>query len=107
MGGVHGSVSQSQFQERLEKLRQLSAALVSSTSHTGRAFSQHFAAKYSPPEIEAMASMEPGGMLVSREVKCWRKYLELSESLDPSSIDRVIMAAITEYAESLMKGLDR
>ena len=54
-----------------------------------------------------MASMEPGGMLVSREVKCWRKYQELAESLDPSSIDRVIMAAITEYAESLMKGLDR
>ena len=43
-------------------------------------------------------------MLVSKEVKNWRKYVELSAGRDEATIESEIMQAIADYAESLMKG---
>lgn len=91
----------------LDRLRQLVAAIISAISQAGRQFAHNHAVKFSPTEIEALASMERGGMLVSREVKCWRKYVELSAGRDEASIEGEIMQAIADYAESLMKGLGR
>jgi hypothetical protein len=62
-------------------------------------------AKFSPNEISTLAGMEGGGLLVSKEVKCWRKYVELASGMDETAIETEIMQALSSYAESLMKGL--
>src|SRR5947207_11269256 len=55
-----------------------------------------FRSKFSPTEIEGLAAMERGGMLVSKEVKNWRKYVELSAGRDEAMIESEIMAARSE-----------
>jgi len=91
----------------LEKLRQLIASLVAAVGQAGRQFASRHLAKFSPIEVEALASMEGGGFLVGKEVKCWRKYTELANAMSEASIDNEIMETIANYAENLMKGLGR
>ena len=100
-------VPRGQVASDLERLRQLIASLISAVGQSGRQFASRHLARFSPVEIEALASMEGGGFLVSREVKCWRKYTELADALNEASIENEIMETIATYAESLMKGLGR
>jgi hypothetical protein len=91
----------------LEKLRQLIASLVSAVGQTGRQFASRHLAKFSPINIEAVASMEGGGIFVGKEAKCWKKYVELADTLNEASIESEITETIANYAESLMKGVGR
>jgi len=102
-----GDVPRGQVAADLEKLRQLIASLVSAIGQAGRQFAGRHLARFSPIEIEALAGMEGGGFLVSKEVKCWRKYMELAGTLNEAAIESEIMETIANYAESLMKGLGR
>jgi len=97
-------VPRGQVSHDLERLRQLVAAVVAAIGNAGRQFAHNYATKFSPTEIEGLAAMERGGMLVSKEVKNWRKYVELSAGRDEATIESEIMQAIADYAESLMKG---
>lgn len=105
---VSGSeeVPRGQVSHDLEKLRSLIAALIASISHAGQPFAQHYCRKYAPAEVEAYARPEKKFM-ETLEVACWRKYCELAEALEESSIEREIMQSIANYAESLIKGLKR
>jgi hypothetical protein len=105
--GGDRDVPRGQVTQDLDRLRQLIAAIISAISQAGRQFAHNHAVKFSPQEIEALAAMERGGMLISKEVKCWRKYVELAAGRDEASIESEIMQAIADYAESLMKGLGR
>lgn len=98
-------VGRGQVAQDVERVRQLTAALISAVSQIGRQFAQGHLAKFSPTEIAALAGMEGGSLLVSKEVKCWRKYVELAGALDESAIEAEIMQVLAAYAESLMKGL--
>ena len=100
-------VPRGQIAGDLEKLRQLIASLISAVGQAGRQFASRHLAKFSPVEIEALAGLEGGGFLVSKEVKCWRKYVELAEALSEAAIENEIMETIANYAENLMKGLGR
>jgi len=86
-------VPRGQVAADLERLRQLIASLVSAVGQAGRQFAGRHVARFSPHEIEALASLEGGGFLVSKDTKCWRKY--------------TVMETIANYAENLMKGLGR
>lgn len=105
--GGDGEVAGAQVKQDMERLRQLTAALISSVSQAGRTFAQKHVEKFSPSEIEAIAKMGGGGLLVSQEVRCWRKYVELAGPVDAISIEGELLAAIAGYAESLMKGIGR
>jgi len=86
----------------LEHLRHLVASLLSSISQIGVQFGQQHLAKFAPQEIEASAAMEPGGFLVAKEVKCWRKYTELAKSFDdPSAIDSQVKQIIADFVEAM------
>ena len=73
----------------------------------GRQFAARHLARFSPAEIEALASLEGGGFLVGKEAKCWRKYTELADALSEAAIENEITETIANYAENLMKGLGR
>lgn len=90
----------------LEKLRQLTASLISAVSQTGRQFSQSYYAKFSPEMIEESAKRDKKA-LESIGVAAWRKYREVYGTTDQATIEREIMQLIAGYAEKLMKGLSR
>lgn len=90
----------------LEKLRQLTASLVSAISQTGRQFAQSHYARFDPDLIEEVAKREKKA-LESIGVTAWRKYREIVGTADQATIEREIMQLIADYAEKLMKGLGR
>ena len=101
-------VARANVTQDVEKLRQLTASLVAAIGQIGRQFMQRHLHKFQPDEIQALVQSEKaGGMFVSEEVKCWRKYKELSRALDEATVESEIQSAIAEYAETLIKGLSR
>lgn len=94
-------------ERELKMLQRLMASIITAVGGVGKQFAQNHLSRYSPSEISALIRMERGGMLVSHEVKCWRKYSELMEALTEDSMEMELRKAIADYAEALMKGLDR
>jgi hypothetical protein len=97
-------VSGNKVDNELKDLQRLIAAITTAVSRVGSQFAKHHLAKFSPSEISALVRMEHGSVFVSQEVKCWRKYAELAETLDEDSIEMEIRKAIVDYVESLVKG---
>ncbi|UCG49921.1 MAG: hypothetical protein JSU94_09080 [Phycisphaerales bacterium] len=100
-------VSLEQVEEALKHLQRLTAAVITAVGRVGGQFAKSHLAKYSPSEISALVKMERGSVLVSHEVKCWRKYQELADTLNEDSIDTEVRKAIVDYVESLVKGMGR
>jgi hypothetical protein len=100
-------VSSSSVDDDLKVLQRLIAAMTTAVSRVGGQFAKRHLAKFSPSEIAALVKMEPGSVFVSHEVKCWRKYVELAETLNEDAIDMEIKKALVDYVESLAKGMGR
>ena len=100
-------VSGNPVDDDLKVLQRLIAAMTTAVSRAGGQFAKRHLAKFSPSEIAALVKMEPGSVFVSHEVKCWRKYVELAETLNEDAIDMEIRKAIVDYVESLAKGMGR
>jgi len=100
-------VSNRSVDEDLKVLQKLIAAMITAVSRASGQFARRHLARFSPSEIAALVKMEPGSVFVSHEVKCWRKYVELAETLNEDAIDMEIRKAIVDYVESLTKGMGR
>lgn len=96
-------ISRTQIAADVDKLRQLTAGLISAIAQTGNLFAQKHVSKFSVANIEAYADKQPG-MLVSKEVKCWRQFKELATAMDVQTIEKEIQDSIAEYTETLIKG---
>ena len=94
-------------EHELRMLQRLIAAITTAVGRVGSQFAKRHIGRFSPSEISTLVRMEHGSVFVSHEVKCWRKYLELAETLTEGSIEAEIRKAIADYAESLIKGPDR
>ncbi len=99
-------VSPTQLAGDVDRLRQLCAGVISAIAQAGSLFAQRHVAKFSVANIEAYADKMPG-MLVGKEVKCWRQYKELSTAMDVQTIEIEIQNAIAEYTETLIRGRSR
>ncbi len=99
-------VSRTQIAADVDRLRQLTAGLISAIAQTGNLFAQKHVSKFSVANIEAYADKQPG-MLVSKEVKCWRQFKELASAMDVQTIEKEIQDSIAEYTETLIKGRSR
>ncbi len=98
------NTSREQAAGELERLRLLVAALISAISQVGDQFARTHLDKFSPIEIEnAVRAEGTGGMFKSKEALCWRKYVELAESLDQAAIEAEIRRVIAHHAEQLLK----
>jgi len=94
-------------EHELRMLQRLIAAITTAVGRVGSQFAKRHLGRFSPSEISTLVRMEHGSVFVSHEVKCWRKYLELADTLTEGSIEAEIRKAIADYAESLIKGPDR
>lgn len=101
------NVSQENVDNELKELQRLIAAVITAISRVGSQFAKHHLARFSPTEISTLVRMEHKSVLVSHEVKCWRKYLELADMLNEDSIETEITKAVVSYVESLVKGMGR
>ncbi len=101
------NATREQVDKELKELQRLIAAIITAVSRLGGQFAKHHLARFSPTEIEALVRMEHGSVFVSHEVKCWRKYLELADTLTEDAIDMEMRKAIVDYVESLVKSRRR
>ncbi len=98
-----GDTTLEDVDSNLELLRKLAAALVASISQIGQRITQEYFARMSPKEIETLIGVEKGGLLTSREVRCWRKYEELAGTFDEMAFEQEVKSMIAAYVESLLK----
>jgi hypothetical protein len=103
---TENEVSPTQLGGDVDRLRQLCAGVISAIAQAGSLFAQRHVAKFSVANIEAYADKMPG-MLVGKEVKCWRQYKELATAMDVQTIEIEIQNAIAEYTETLIRGRSR
>ncbi len=94
-------------EHELRMLQRLIAAITTAVGRVGSQFAKRHIGRFSPSEITTLVRMEHGSVFVTHDVKCWRKYLELAETLTEGSIEAEIRKAIADYAESLIKGPGR
>ncbi len=99
--------SDKQAENELKMLQRLIIASTTAVGRLGSQFAKRHLGRFSPTEISNLVRMEHGSVFVSHEVKCWRKYLELAETLNEDFIEAEIRKAIADYVESLIKGPDR
>jgi hypothetical protein len=105
--GGDSEVSIVQVNQIIDRLRQLLAGILTAIGPAGRSFSKHHLSRFSPEAIKDLASAEPGGMFMSIEQKCWRKYTELAAEMNEDAIELELQEAIAHYAEDLMRGTSR
>ena len=101
------STPENKAENELRMLQRLIAAITTAVGRVGSQFAKRHLGRFSPSEISTLVRMEHGSVFVSHDVKCWRKYLELAETLTEGSIEAEIRKAIADYAESLIKGPGR
>jgi hypothetical protein len=104
--GGDPEVNRTQIAGDVDRLRQLTAGLISAIAQAGNLFAQRHVGKFSIANIEAYADKMPG-MLVGKEVKCWRQYKDLAAAMDVQTIEIEIQNAIAEYTETLIRGRSR
>lgn len=105
-----GEASRAELKRELSRLQQYTTALLTGISRAGEEFGRQCADRFAPEAIKGLTKMEQGGLLdnlVNEEIKCWRKYKELADSLTPEHIQRDIENAVGNYAEAFVKGLER
>ena len=85
----------------IEDLRHLIASLLSAIAQIGSQFARQHVQKFAPGEIEANVKLGPGSILVSSEVRCWRKYKELASDLDDAVIEREVMQIIERFVSTV------
>ncbi len=102
--GGDTEVSSAQVNQIVDRLRQLLAGVLTAIGPAGRSFSKQHLSRFSPDAIKDVAMAEPGGMFVTIEQKCWRKYSELAAELNEDAIETELQEAIARYAEDLMRG---
>lgn len=98
-------VARGQVKTDLERVRQLTAALISSVGQAGRQWAQRHYTRFSVEAIKEAAG--PGSLTKSQAVKCWEKYTELAGAMDAVALESELLQAISKYAEDLVKGINR
>jgi hypothetical protein len=96
-------ISGVEMKKDFEILRKLMAALIAAVGQVGNQFARSHLARFSPEAIETHVEMEGGGLLSSREVKYWGRFVELSRELNSNHVEHAVKQSIANYTESLMK----
>src|SRR5262249_44971789 len=91
-------MTRAQVSQEVDRLRELVAALIAGVGEVGRKFAGTYNARFAPSEIKVAANAERGPMFVKDEVKYWRKYVELWDTLDEATIEKEIRDAIATVA---------
>ncbi len=94
-------VSRPQVEKEFEDLRQLIAGLLTAIAHACKTYPQRLISRVAPENIEMGIKVGP---LVSKEKRCWDKYVEQArEHLNQGAVEREIRQIIAEYTEQFAR----
>ncbi len=96
--------------KELRLLLQFATAIMTAASRAGDEVARRYSRKVSPEAIRALVEMEQSRLrdtLLSKEVRCWRKYCELAGELGTEYVEKEIESAMADYAEAFVRGLER
>ena len=99
-----GEASIQQVDEELTRLRKLLAALIFAMPNATGEFALQHQARFSVATIMKLSQHEGKKFAESWELKYWRKYCELTESMNEATIKREIMQGIASHASRMMDG---
>ncbi|MEN6426769.1 MAG: hypothetical protein ABFE13_15525 [Phycisphaerales bacterium] len=94
----------------LQLLVQFATAIMTATSRAGEEVARRYWRQLSPEAIRTVVDMEQNRLrdtLLSKDVRCWRKYCELTAELGPEHIEKEVESAMADYAEAFVRGLER
>jgi hypothetical protein len=94
----------------LQLLLQFATAIMAAASRAGEEVARRYWRRLSPEAIRALVDMEQNRLrdsLVSKDVRCWRKYCELTGELGAEYIEKEIESAMADCAEAFVRGLER
>jgi len=89
-----------QVAESLERFRSLTAALLSSVGKVGGTVYAQLV-EFSPSKVEALAKADKKWN-ESDAVAAWRKYRELTETIDQATVDSKVMRTVAQTVESIV-----
>jgi len=96
----------SQVTDELESFRRLVASLMLALSQSGEAAYKQMR-RLHPDEIEGVIRNEKGSVLVSQDVRCWRRYRELAGTMDSAQVEREILRSLSGWVNDLMSRQSR
>jgi len=102
--------SANELTKDLQLLLQFATAIVTAASRAGEEVARRYWRRLSPEAIRALVDVEQSRLrdsLVSKDVRCWRKYCELTGELGAEYIEKEIESAMADSAEAFVRGLER
>jgi hypothetical protein len=103
-----GGGNSEELVENLQLLLQFATAIMTAASRAGEEVARRYWRRLSPEALRALVDMEQSRLrdsLLSKDVRCWRKYCELTGELGAEHIEKEIESAMADYAEAFVKGL--
>jgi hypothetical protein len=89
-----------QVKQDVERLRQLTAALIASVSQAGRGYGQKWDQNLSVAAIKGAVSASGWS---SKEGQYWKKYEELASNVDIGTIERDIQQEVVKFVEGVVQ----
>jgi hypothetical protein len=102
--------SSEELAKDLQLLLQFATAIITAASRAGEEVARRYWRRLSPEALRALVDMEQSRLrdsLLSKDVRCWRKYCDLTTELGAEHIEKEIESAMADYAEAFVKGLER
>jgi hypothetical protein len=91
-----------QITQMLEKTRQLTGGLLSAIGPAGEIFARKHLEKFAPEKIRASVESKSAGFISNVELRCWRRYVELTANLSGQAVEMQIVDGIAAYTEELI-----
>lgn len=95
-------VEADQLHQILDETRLKVGLIISTIANLPTTLSHTHMAKFQPSLIESSVS-GGGGLLSGKEAKCWKKYLDLAEDLQPQKMEKVINDLMVQQLRKLKK----
>lgn len=99
-----------ELSKNLQLLLQFATAIMTAASRAGEEVARRYWRRLSPEALRALVDMEQSRLrdsLLSKDVRCWRKYCDLTGELGAEHLEKEIESAMADYAEAFVKGLER
>jgi hypothetical protein len=97
--------------KELQLLQQFVTIIMAAARKAGDDVTRRHFQKFSPEAIQASVEMEPASPWVrlktAGEIRYWRKYCELAQDVGTDYVDREIVLAMAEYADTVLKKLEQ
>ncbi len=99
-------VGSSQVTDELESFRRLTASLMLALSQSGQAAYTQMR-RLHPDEIEGIIRNEKANLLVSQDVRCWRRYRELAGAMDAAQVEVELLRSLAGWVNEWMSRQSR